>query len=90
MMNYYQPRNRHSDRWALLANNTYLNSPKDDVKLVSKLVKLTGVCILVRIPLDLFKLLSVGILFRPTEFGSEVWYSLLTSTNKEKFEVFKI
>jgi len=40
MMNYYQPRNRQSDRYALLANNTYLNSPKDDVKLVSKLVKL--------------------------------------------------
>ena len=42
-----QPRNRHSDRWALLANTTYLNSPKDDAKLVSKLVKLPsyGKCI---------------------------------------------
>ena len=68
MLNFYQPRIRQSDRWARLANNNYLNSPKDYVKLV----KLSGVCILVRIPLDLFKLLSVGILFRSTEFDSEV------------------
>jgi len=60
-MNYYQPWNRQS-------YNTYLNSPKD----VLKLVNLSAVCILVRIRLDLFKLLSVGILFRSTEFGREV------------------
>jgi len=35
------------------------------------MVKLFAVCILVRIPLDLFKLLSVGILFRSKEFSSE-------------------
>ena len=63
MMNFYQPRIRQSDRWALLANNNYLNSPKDYVKLV----RLSAVCILVQIPLDLFKLLSVGSLFRSTE-----------------------
>ena len=36
MMNFYQPRFRHSDRWALLANNNdlKLNSMKDYVKLV--------------------------------------------------------
>ena len=67
MMNYNKSRNRQSDRWALLANNIVLNSPKGDVKLV----KLFAVCILVRIPLDLFKLLSVGILFRSKEFSSE-------------------
>jgi len=68
MMNFYQPRIRQSGRWVLLANNNWLSSPKDYVKLV----KLSGVCILVRIPLDLFKLLSVGSLFRSTEFGSDV------------------
>ena len=31
MMNYNKSRNRQGDRWALLANNIVLNSPKDDV-----------------------------------------------------------
>jgi len=48
MMNFYQPRIRQSDRWGLLGNNNYLklNSPKDYVKQV----KLSAVCIFVRIP----------------------------------------
>jgi len=57
MMNFYQPRFRHSDRWALLANNNDLKL--NSMKYYVKLVKLSAVCILVRIPLDLFKLLSV-------------------------------
>ena len=85
-MNYYQPRNRQSDKWALLANNNYLNSQRwceTGVK-TGEVVR----CLYSRS--DLFKLISVGILFRSTEFGREVLYSLLIPTNKENFEVFTI